>query len=319
MLRKLVIIAALLGVLVLAGCGGTTESGNWKTFIGGTEGVSIEFDVEAPPNEVNVDEPFSVMVKLENKGEHTVPSGEYRVRLKGFSPMDFGVSNEALTVEGYGEDLQANVMDPDSGETLESYPVYITVPESGEPLSYVGSLDGNTRLPFQAEVCYKYVTTASAKLCIKEDLSKTTDTNVCVISGPQPVSSSGGPVQISDFKESSGGANAIRFSFDIIAANTGGAIAERDSWCSNDRVKQDRIYVTVDTGLDGLTCYGFMDSTNNGSSGYVKLTGGSRQVTCSQPVDAGVRGDYVKVISISAEYDYWQSVRKDVLIKQIIQ
>ena len=330
MMRNYAIVALLAALLVLTGCdtGGNEPAGNWKTFIGGTEGVSLRFDTDAPPMEVNIGDEFMVMVVLENLGEHTVAAEDYFVKLKGFSPEEFGTTSGELIVTGddVGEDLQANEMNPDTGETLESYPVYVEIPQGGM-LSYNGGIAGNTQFPFAADVCYTYRTTANGMLCIKEDLTKTSDTKVCTLSGPQAITSSGGPVQIANFQEFGGGKSGVRFSFTIMAANTGGDISTPGSECSNVYSDENRMRVTVTTGIPGLSCNGFVgERTGDGSdsvSGDVKLSGSSRQITCTQdlgdPEDPNNhhQTDYVKVIEIAAEYDYEQSINTQVLVKNV--
>lgn len=321
-MKKIIITLALFTMLFsLTACPGTdgpAEGANWKTFRGGTEGVSIDFEMDAPPREINVGDPFFVMVQLNNKGEHTVAAEDYRVKLKGFSPEDFSTSADALEVFGE-EDLQANTLDPDTGEVLESYEVYMQIPVDGD-LSYNEDtgIAGNTAFPFFAELCYKYKTTANAKLCIKEDLTKTSDTNVCTLSGPQAVTSSGGPIQINDFKESRAGGSAVRFTFKVMEANTGGDVSRMDSDCSSEIMDEDRIYVTVNTGIPGLRCNGFLESTED-TEGFVKLSGGYRQITCTQTLDETYLGDYVKIVEITAEYDHEISKKMDVLVKPLIE
>ncbi|MBD3209071.1 hypothetical protein GF367_01475 [Candidatus Woesearchaeota archaeon] len=332
MMKAYIVALALVGLLVLSGCsdGGDETASNWDTFIGGTQGVSLRFETEAPPTEVNVGDQFNAVVILENQGEYTVPAGEYKVRLKGFSPAEFSTTSDALewtTAESDadGEVLQGSEMNPDTGETIEPYPVYVTLPHDGM-LVYTGSIAGNTPFPFLAELCYRYETTANAKLCIKDDLTKASDTKVCTISGAQDITSSGAPVQITAFKEFSGGKDAVRFSFTIIAASTGGEVSIKDedtpASCGKSRNDQDKLFVTVETGIPGLQCNGFISGPEDSDDdsfeeGYIKLSGGSRQVTCTQNVDEDLKGDYVKIVTITAAYDYEQSVSSNVLVKQI--
>lgn len=321
MMKKVLLILVLGALLLMTGCSNNSSVGdNWKTFIGGTQGVELRFETEAPPSEINVGDEFNVYVILENKGEYTVNEGDYTVTVKGFSPAEFGTSSSLLTTAPE-EDLVANVLDPDTGETLESYEVYVALPTGDDNmLSYQGGIAGNTPFPFHADVCYRYMTKANAQLCVKEDLTKTTDTKVCTISGVQPISSSGAPVQITDFKEAGAGGDAVRFSFKVIAANTGGEISELDSNCAHDHLSEDRVFVTVNSNLASVpSCNGFTGGNHSENSGYVKLSGGSRQVTCTQTISSDEKGDYIKILNITAEYEYEQSISTEVLIKPQIQ
>lgn len=323
-MKRYLLVAVFAFSLLVAGCAdnGDGPSGQMRTFIGGTDGVDVDFEVGAPPAEVNIGDDFNVMMVLENKGEHTVEPEDYFVQLRGFSPDDFSTTNEALTVQGsdIGELLQANEMNPDTGEVLESYPVFIDIPQDA-PLEYVGDLGGNMQFPFRADVCYTYQTQANAKLCIKEDLSDTTDTEVCTISGAQAITSSGGPIQINNFKEFSGGSGGVRFSFNVVAAKTDGDLAGPGSGCSKQNSHEDRVHVTINTNIPGLSCNGFVSDQEGGGtetfSGAIKMTSSSRQITCRQEIPEAQRGDYVKVIDIKADYDYRTSTSKQVLVKQV--
>lgn len=320
-MKKWFLLLMVLALVVLSGCTdqGSTAGNNWQTFIGGTEGVQLRFETELPPSEIPTGTDFNALVILENRGEYTVPQTDYSVRLKGFSTDEFGVTNrDDLVITGVeqGADLEANVLDPDSGETLNSYEVFMDFPQSGN-FNYEGGIAGNTPFPFVAEICYTYQTTAHAKLCIKDDLRRTTDEDTCRIQGPQDVTSSGGPVQISDFSESGAGADAVRFTFKVTQANTRGDVFEPGRECGSDYSIADKVFIEVDTGMVGLECSGFTGEGADDDSGFIKLSGGSRQVSCTQRVDD--KGDYIKTVTIKARYDYSDQVTTEVLVKPQLQ
>lgn len=320
-MKKIILLITIIAMLTLTACssggGGNVPATNFKTFIGGTEGVSVSFEQDTPPAEVNAGDPFKVVVKLENKGEHTIPPEDYFVTLKGFSPEAFGVTLQELTVGGE-EELAANVLDPDTGSTIESYPVYIEIPKNKD-LVYQGGIAGNTPFTLFTDVCYTYETTANAKLCIKEDLQKTTDDKVCTITGPKDISSSGAPVTIGGFEESGSGREAVRFQFTISQADNQGTVHRPESKCSTDYKDDGVVYVEVETGMAGeLDCNGFSEETSP-SSGYLKLSGGSRTITCKQTVNEGERGDYVTTVIIKARYDFEKSAEKEILIKKPLE
>jgi hypothetical protein len=313
----IVFMAAMM--LLLTGCPGDNggDGGNWQTFAGGTEGVTLNFEPLNPPTEINAGEEFMVLVVLKNVGEHTVASGDYSVRLRGFSPAEFSTTPDALMATP-AEDLQANVLDPDSGVVLESYDVPVQLPVGDQGLIYSGGIAGNTPFPIVADICYQYKTTSNAKLCVKKDLAKTTDTDVCTISGPQAISSSGAPIAIADFQEAGAGRDAVRFSFKVSANAPAAQIAALGSSCSELYQDKDKVFVTVDTGIDGLRCTGFL-GTNQGNEGYVKLSDGTRQISCTQTISSAEKSDYVKTVIITAEYDYMDSVSAQVLVKPVVQ
>lgn len=314
------ILLVLVFALVITGCS-KTSTPVAKSYIGGTDGVQANFDTDAPPNEVNFGDEFNTVVVLQNNGEYTVPAGEYFVRLMGFSPSDFGTSNDALVVYP-DEDLQGNELNVDTGETFESYPVYVTIPQN-DMLKYSGPTSGKKLFPFTLEACYRYQTKALGDLCIKKDLSKASDNKVCMISSQRTISTSSAPVQISDLKEYGAGSEKVRFTFMIVAANAGGEVSLAsmgDTTCSDQTTDKGVVYLTVDSGIDGLSCSGFLEGkTESGSmvEGFIKIgSSGSRQISCTQEIADGDRFNGVKPVTISAEYDYLQSLEKDVTIKQ---
>lgn len=329
-MRKYLFFAVLAAALVLGGCannGGDTGT-NLNTFLGGTQGVSLSFDTETPPAEVNIGDEFPITLVLENQGEYTVPPEDYFVRVMGISPEEFGTTADELLVSGVDvdESLQAKEMNPDTGETIDSYPVYIDVPQDcagGDVcyLSYDGGIAGNTQFNFAADICYTYQTTANGKLCIKQELTRSKDDKVCTVSGPQAITSSGAPVQITGLQEFAGGKDSVRFSFTVMKAANGGDLSGPGSECSNANSEEDRVHITVSTGIEGLNCNGFVgDREGSGSdmvSGDIRLTGGSRQVTCTQDLTGRHSTDYEKVIEITAKYDYEQSTSTQVLVKNV--
>jgi len=321
MKKYMIAIFAVLGATLLLGASGCEGNGNEGTnlvpFIGGAQQISVSFDQYGPPSETNVGDEFNVVLVLQNMGEYTIPQGDYFVRVEGLSPIDFGVQNVADLTVFPPEDLVGNEKNTDTGEIIESYPVYVEVPEN-YALSYGTSLAGNQQFTISADLCYQYKTTATGLLCVKKKLTKTQDSNTCVISGPQPLEVSGAPVRISNFQEYSGGSEKVRFSFAIEDGALGGFATVLGSECSDETGDQGTVFVTVDTGLEGLSC-GFTgdgridESTRQG--GYVRLSNGRRTISCSQDLTDQHEINYQKVIEITAEYDYQQTVQTSVLVK----
>ena len=307
-----IVLLVLASLIVFTGCGGGDgDTTTTKTFIGGTTGLLLSFQENAPPTEVldGGQQPFTISVKLENNGETDVLKENCDVSIKGINPVDFNISLAELTKNPL-EDIESKRINPDTGEEIPSYPVYVDF----EDLSYSGSLAGGSHeFPIVADVCYLYSTEASAELCIKEDLADTLDTHVCKINGERRLETSGAPVQITAFNEYPSGNSAVSLAFTI--KNMGnGDIAEKDTGCSEKVADEDKIWVEVDTGMQGeLTCSGLTEG--DGSSGFVKLSGGERLVTCKQKVSDNEKTDYIKVIGITLTYDYLESTRTTIKVK----
>ncbi|MBC8500483.1 MAG: hypothetical protein H8D38_01845 [DPANN group archaeon] len=314
MRKQFIITLALL--LVLASCADQTVTpSNQKSFLGGTIGLLVSFVEGEPPSEVTDGgaTPFTVSVKLENKGETFVDATDVTLTLKGIDAASFGVTNADLTMNP-SEDLLDNDINPDTGEAINSPPVYVTFSQ----LNYLGELSGNQPFPFVVDVCYKYQTMATSQLCIKENLLDSSDTKVCTVTGSKNVQNSGAPVQILNFEEFSAGQNAVSFSFRV--KNVGnGLLSAASSSCDQTPANRDYVTVTVDSGLQGLTCSGLSNPSENGTaySGDVKLATGERQIRCTQQLSDADQTDKIMIVDSSVDYDYQESTRTDVLVKHI--
>jgi len=317
-MKKIIVLMAFLMLVLTACSGGDANVGtNQRTFLGGTNGLIISFVEGEPPESVTDggSTPFTVSVKLENRGEHEIPANEAWVSLKGVDPADFGVTADVLTKNPLDEAILKNDINPDTGQRIDSPPVFVTLPTSGQ-LNFENSLSGNSVFPMQVDVCYYYETKATAPLCLKENLLDIQDTDVCNVAGTKDVQNSGGPVQITSFEEFSAGPDKVSFSFTV--KNLGnGELSEKGFQCDDSNTYENVVILTVDAGLPGLVCSGLTDGVASGTSytGKVKLTTGERVVRCTQPANTGI--DQVKIVNLAVEYSYLESVQKSLLVKHI--
>lgn len=79
------------------------------------------------------------------------------------------------------------------------------------------------------------------------------------------------------------------------------------------RSVENRVRVTVNTGLANLNCVG-LEGNNNG---IVNLIGGKRTVTCTQDLDPG-RTDFKKNVDITLDFNYLDNADREVLVKHLI-
>ena len=116
-----------LALTFLSGCG--SQKSDVDPFVGGTNGLLINFVEGAPPQTVFDDgqSPFQVIVHLENDGEYTIPRDKVRVTLLGFNPVDFGLTGGDIVkhpdsdIEGVTKDLLNNQKRP-GGQTDIVFP-----------------------------------------------------------------------------------------------------------------------------------------------------------------------------------------------------
>lgn len=299
------LIAAL---LVLSACssGKSTGTTDKDPFIGGTTGLTLAFEEDAPPAEVfdAGQYPFSAVVKLKNDGEYAVPKNKVKVTLSGILAREFGKTEGALT-RNPEDDLEPMRLEAD-GEIVDSNPVFV----SFDDLNYQGQLTGNTEFTLRADVCYTYGTTAVSKLCVRKN-NLDTDEGVCTVNEAKTVFSSGAPIQVVDFKESARSRDKVAFTFMIQKAGTGD-LFQQGSMCNPERRYEDKVWVEVRTGIDGLDCTGLTEGTAN--TGYITLFGDSKPITCTQTVTTA--SDYEKEVKITLTYDYEETQQTMLLVKK---
>lgn len=304
-------------IFALTACDdGTAPTEKPKDFLGGEEGVVPLFIEGSPPATARAggDDPFSVVVRLENKGEAEVVKDKVLVSLTGFDPFEFGTTPEAL-LKHPDEDLTANKLDPDTKTKIPSSPVEVAF-----DLNYVNPIQGaNHEFPIDANVCYSYTTLANAELCIKKKLTDTTDTKVCEVIGPKTGSHSGGPVYATEFSEASAGKSSVRFTFKVKqTSTTTGTVYKLDSQCNQNRSDEDKVWVKVSSGIPGLSCPGLTDQQTDTSiaSGTIKLIEGVKDLSCTQTLTSQYLRDQVKIVNIELKYDYFDYATTTVNVVQ---
>jgi hypothetical protein len=308
--KRILLIAGVLLTILLAGCG--TQSGEDATlpqFIGGTEGVVITFEANQPPSETfdGGFSPFDVVVRLENKGEEDVASGDAKIKITGVLAPQFNLKPGDLE-QTVDEDLDGLHQDP-TGKVVPGNFVFAEFTD----FNHVSLIAGNALdFPLKAQVCYKYATTASTLLCSREDNLNPEPNGICEVSGSKPIANSGGPVQISNVVQTARSKDSVTISFDITHPGDG-KMFKMGNLCTAERQYEDSVDITVETRVSGLSCSG-LDSTGTGVvEGEVKTFGQTRTVTCTQkftkPVDA------VVPVTIIAEYDYQETAETSIKVK----
>ncbi len=307
-MKNYVNIILILSLLIfVSGCGEKITPSKESPFIGGTTGLLISYDDGAPPAEVydGGDFDFEVVVKLKNDGEQSVSKDKVEVSLSGIDPREFGLSDSDF-VKHSDEDLEGTYKDSE-GNKIEGTTTYVVF--SG--LNHRESLTGNTPYTIRADVCYNYATDVNSMLCIKKgQIDKEGD--ICKINEEKAVFNSGGPVQVTTFKETPKGKNKFNFQFTIEPKGNGG-IYKKGSNCEETRTNENRIFVSVDTGMSGLNCVGL---DGDATSGYITLYSGKRTITCTQETETNT--DFEKPVNIKLEYDYKEDISTQVLVKHSV-
>ena len=313
-------------VLFLAACGSGSNAGgaSRNPFLGGNKGLSLEFERGSPPDEIydRGTTPFNAIVKMKNEGEFDIRKDQVKVALLGILPQDFAATPDELNDKLPADDLTSTKKNAE-GDRVEGTTTFVTFPSDAEAFNFPGVLNGNQEYKLRADVCYFYQTKAVTTLCVLRDLITTDEDALCDPSTTKTVHVSGGPIGVGNLRQDVVGKDKIGFTFDITETGQGfvfkaGAADAPDAHCPKDaserRAKEDRVLVTVNTGLPGIRCSGL----DGGSTGHITMVNGKRTVTCTQDVDAG-RNDFEKPIEIALEYNYNDMVEKALLVKHLIE
>ncbi|MBI5397991.1 hypothetical protein HZB03_00875 [Candidatus Woesearchaeota archaeon] len=320
--KKIISIAALTVLFILAGCkGGDKQQGvAGSQFVGGTQGLELSFVTGTPPDKVfDTGQPFGISVRLVNKGDYTIEdTADATVTISGIDPADFGVT--AADLKRDSPDPLRGAQRDASGNAVSGADVTIDFPVSGT-MQHQKTIAGSVSYNIRADVCYAYKSMTNTKLCVLEDILGTEGktSTLCQINEVKSVDNSGAPVQIESqsFRESVSSSNKVAFVFKIKSVGTG-TVHEKASECDGSFQKKDKVHVKVDTGLsDGLTCSGLQNGAASGTTfeGDATLLNGEREIRCTQTVNTP--SDLEKLVTIELGYDYKQFVSKPLVVQHV--
>ena len=298
----------ILAMLLLAACNEQTAVpvNIANPFIGGTEGLSISFQDLPPEVFDGGTSPFDVVIRLENKGEALVSKENTRIRLSGINPLEFSKTTEQLSSSAPDDLIE--VRKDAQGNRIQPPLVFAEFTN----FNYKSKLAGaSNQFIIRADACYQYKTRSVSKLCVRENILNPKPGGICEINGDKPSFSSSAPVQIGAFKESTRAKDKIGFTFEVI--NIGrGSVFGKNTVCDSNRQNENKVYLTITTSLPGLQCTG-LESNPTGAQGPVTLYGGSKIVSCTQPVSTS--SDFEQIVTIEAVYDYEESTQTSLTVK----
>ena len=303
-MKKYFIFIFLSLLLALSGCK-QQDTGSSGTFIGGTDGVSVEFVNLAPPSQFNQNDSVRVKALLKNKGETRVATGNAKARVFGVTLENFGLTQDYKTnlgpIEARGE------FTSDGGEQeVELGTIKYKLP-------VINSEDYTLR----ARLCYPYQTKALVDVCIKSTLSQESGEEICGIDGEKVVSGSvsSAPIQITSITEQTRGSDQIRF--DVIIENKGvGEVYPVNSKCEDldNEIKRvenrNKINVKVNSPV-GVVCS--FRSGEPGAEGIITLDSTRKDtLSCWKNVEETV----VDKLSLTLSYVYRDQITKQITIYQ---
>ena len=333
--KRYYVFALLISLLLLVSAcqsksGAATGGAPRTPFIGGTAGISINFEKDSPPPEVTDDSSFAfnAIVRLKNEGESAVEKDKMKINLVGFDPADFGQDFETLRDNVPEDDLDSKKRDAE-GSIIEGTTTFATFPKGGDSFT-PRKFSGNTEFTFRADACYNYETEANTKLCILKDMINVRVDSLCKPSSSRIVYSSSAPVQVTNFRQTVVGKDKISFSFDIVLSGNVDIFWDDqetvptgtfDQGCPRDprqrREKENNVGVELkeiptDPVFSNLKCGGL----SNNFEGVVKLVNARRTLTCTVELVSD-RLDLEKTMGIILSYNVLDSKETKVLIKHL--
>lgn len=320
MLKKILLITMAFSLILFAGCtDGGSSQGSLNPYVGGNRGIMMEFISGAPPSVIfdNGQYPFTVSVKIDNKGEHDIEDGAGFLEIRGISAEEFGTTPANLrepipAITGARKNSDGSIID---GQTdVVSF----------QEMNYIQNIAGNLLINnFRVRACYDYSTRASTQICIKEDMVDGLKSNeVCMVNEMKRVVNSGAPLQVANLRSTSKGKTGVQVSFDIVHMGAQGnkwfPVGDQDC---DDRINNENMYkVKVNVGsivneAYSAECTG--GSFNGGNVGEVTLFNGeARKVICS--FDVGTQNsDFETRLNIELNYRYLQHIEKPLTIRDL--
>ncbi len=325
MIKKMFLMFVIcLLVFSLSGCGDTEEQTSpGNAFLGGQAGLKAEFVDGMPPDSIldNDKQNFGIGIKLENMGEADVLENDGYIEIVGINAKDFGKTGQSDLKKNVDDEIKGAKRSLD-GDRIKGGLAIVEFPD----LKYKQDLPGESSLQITADICYNYKTRAASKICVKKELLRGLDTDkICKVSEEKDVENSGGPVQITSVKQNPVGEGKIQLLFTI--AHVGSpedSFFKRGTDCEEIESNSDRykVYFKVLNDVDGKKpqCSGLDSGSGSNvdkSEGYITLfSKAERQLSCTLNVE-DVDTIFEKVMSFELEYRYFQSLQKDLKIRDV--
>ncbi len=346
--KRYYVIVMLIGLILLIsacrGGGAATGTAPRTPFIGGTAGITINFEKDSPPPEVTDDNTFdfNVLVRLKNDGEDRVAEDQMKVNLVGFDPTDFNIPNFELlsNVETDGNTHLEPKTRGAEGDIQEGTTAFVTFPKGADTdttkVFKASKLVGNTEYTFRADVCYNYETMSKTKTCMLRDMINVRDDSLCKPNGAKVVHASSAPVQVQNFKQNVVGPNKLTFTFDIVLSGNVDIFWSKDNpkpltlfdqGCPRNprerRPMENKVEVTIteipfDPVVESFSCGGLttQQATPTGTAnGIVTLISGKRTIICTVNLKTTGRNDLEKDIGINLIYNVLDNKETKLLVK----
>lgn len=308
--KKSVLILVILLSLFIVGCktGTKKDQKTLGVFIGGTDALEFSFIETQPPAKVldNLQEPFFIGLKLQNKGEFEIPPNKIIASLSGINQEAFSLSslNTKLSIP-----LEGKVKSGD--QIIESSPEEIQFDEA----NYKHDLNADFPTSLRVDVCYEYKTKSISKVCLKKKaVEKTLEDKCSILSDSVTTETSSAPIQIKDVKQRSAAAQEIKLTFKIVNVGKGDVyppLTFADK-CSDISGEKNKLHVEVTSPSSGVNikCSQLQDS----NKGITKLALSEKTISCDIPTANLQETAFEEPVNIIVSYSYKGSIEKQITV-----
>ncbi len=298
-LHKKSILIGLLFLLAIAGC---TQNGDDAPITDidvrqGTDGITMEFTENAPPEMVFENSDFSVGIDLKNKGASDINNGylvfgfeEAYVSTAGSDKVTFSIKGKSMyNPEGDEELIKVTATAGGVGEQSETHPAVIS-----------------------ATVCYPYKTIFGSDVCIDTDIYREEIGRMgCSVEDLTFPGGQGAPVAVTKVKTKMLPDNKLQFLIHIENKGNGGVISSDkvEDVCSSKPLKpEDFNKIKISASLLGksLEC----------GDGTIRLKDGGARVECKSSTSITDPDAYTTPLGIILEYGYTSSISTGIVMEK---
>lgn len=302
---KKTIFLVLVALLLISGCETTTETTEGP-FIGGTQGLSIEFKDLNPSTEFYQGEDQPVKVIIKNNGEYEVAATEAQAKIYGIVHSEFSLSDEYKATEGVLIAREKGVLEETTGEQVIDLGI----------LNYQRDVQNLYATNLKAKVCYPYQTEARVSACASS--LTTTEAGieqVCTYTGEKATAGtvSSGPIQLTSFTETTKGTREMLISLEVSNLGSGEVYRPNSDCTSLEEAttkieNQNMVKITIDPA-DIVCSFATGEESNTGE---IDLSYGPKTLVCTMQVEEGET--YTRDVAIYLDYTYIESTTKPITV-----
>ena len=320
-MKKIIAILTLVSILLLvAGCEGNTSTTSKGGYIGGNQGLIIQYALDSPPAKVlDADqETFSIALQLTNKGEYDIKAGEVIATLTGINYITYGITDSTLKnvaqIEKVKKTAEGIVLDGGVSTDI-SYTA-----------GYKEDLPVDQSETIVTNVCYRYQTEATTAMCLRKEVTGKGETSdSCKVGDALIAGNSGAPIQITQMTESIAGKNQVSLTMKIENVGTGVAYTPEgllEGKCSETGTKlkdyknKVQVQVSFPTLPSAAVSCGKFKGT---SSGTLDLVGGkTTTLSCTIDTTNLQETTFTSSPKVLVDYMYKESINQAIQIQNVL-